>query len=194
MEGEYLFYDRATAIPAKKDIGLVILADKDKRRQITFVCQRAMAEEMDRRANMPLQGNADDRMPDILGKLLGKLYPASCRIMILSVRGGKFLAKLVLDDSLPTDTPDNTFDIRLSDAVILSLATGIPMIASKELMKSVSTEYTDSSETVIKLPINTLSDKMLAEALEKAISEENYELASRVRDEMKARQESKEKK
>ena len=37
------------------------------------------------------------------------------------------------------------------------------------------------------LPVNTITDDMLKSALEKAIQEENYELASHLRDEMKRR-------
>ena len=43
------------------------------------------------------------------------------------------------------------------------------------------------SQNKIALPVNALSVEMLHHALEKAIEDENYELASMLRDEMKKR-------
>ena len=39
----------------------------------------------------------------------------------------------------------------------------------------------------VSIPVNTISDDMLQKALDKAIADENYELASHLRDEMKRR-------
>jgi protein-arginine kinase activator protein McsA len=37
------------------------------------------------------------------------------------------------------------------------------------------------------IPVNSISEEMLQQALDRAVSEENYELASYLRDEMKRR-------
>ena len=55
------------------------------------------------------------------------------------------------------------------------------------LMNRQSVAYRENSRGV-SLPVNTISDKMLQSALEKAILEENYELASHLRDEKKRRE------
>ena len=39
----------------------------------------------------------------------------------------------------------------------------------------------------ISLPINTMTNEMISEALQKAIEEENYEIASHLRDEQRRR-------
>ena len=44
-----------------------------------------------------------------------------------------------------------------------------------------------STKNKLAVPINTLTLKMLKKALDKAIEEENYELASLLRDELKHR-------
>ena len=59
-------------------------------------------------------------------------------------------------------------------------------------MKRQSVMYMENSRGV-SLPVNTISDKMLQAALDKAIADENYELASHLRDEKKRRQKQNEK-
>ena len=51
----------------------------------------------------------------------------------------------------------------------------------------------DPASNAVNLPIRILTDKMLADALEKALKQEQYELASRLRDEQQARKDAKEK-
>ena len=60
-------------------------------------------------------------------------------------------------------------------------------------MQEISTRYMDPASNAVNLPIRILTDKMLADALEKALKQEQYELASRLRDEQQARKDAKEK-
>ena len=53
-------------------------------------------------------------------------------------------------------------------------------------MKRQSVPYQRSSNGVA-MPLNAISNKMLQEALDKAVEDENYELASHLRDEMRRR-------
>ena len=77
--------------------------------------------------------------------------------------------------------------IRASDAVLLSYVGNIPLFIDSALMSRQSVLYKENSKGV-SLPVNTISDKMLQTALEKAIFDENYELASHLRDEKKRRE------
>ena len=49
-----------------------------------------------------------------------------------------------------------------------------------------STVY-DRESTGVPLPVNTINDEMLQRALEKAVKNENYEMASHLRDELNRR-------
>ena len=62
----------------------------------------------------------------------------------------------------------------------------MPIYATREVMQSQSAPYVKNAVRV-PLPINVLSDKMIEEALEKAIQSEDYEMASSLRDELKKR-------
>ena len=76
--------------------------------------------------------------------------------------------------------------IRASDAILLSFISNIPLFIEEKLMKRQSVPYRRSSEGVA-MPLNAISNKMLQEALDKAVEDENYELASHLRDEMRRR-------
>lgn len=79
--------------------------------------------------------------------------------------------------------------IRASDAVLLSYVGNIPLFIDSDLMARQSVAYNENSKGV-SLPVNTISDKMLQAALDKAILDENYELASHLRDEKRRREKS----
>ena len=80
-----------------------------------------------------------------------------------------------------------TIPIRASDAVLLSLAARIPIYIESSLMARQSVRFSGLSHAV-SLPVNTLSLEMLDQALKKAVEDENYELASQLRDERKRRE------
>lgn len=50
-----------------------------------------------------------------------------------------------------------------------------------------SVRFSENSNA-ISMPVNTLSTEMLDKALQKAVEDENYELASHLRDEKKRRE------
>ena len=74
----------------------------------------------------------------------------------------------------------------------LSLVGDIPLYIESGLMRRQSVAYRENSRGV-SLPVNTISDEMLQAALDKAIADENYELASHLRDEKKRRNKNGEK-
>lgn len=80
-----------------------------------------------------------------------------------------------------------TVPIRASDAVLLSMGARIPIYMESSLMARQSVRFSENSNA-ISMPVNTLSTEMLDKALQKAVEDENYELASHLRDEKKRRE------
>ena len=76
--------------------------------------------------------------------------------------------------------------IRASDAVLLSVAADVPIYIESRLMQRQSVRFSENSHGIA-IPVNTLSTEMLDEALRKAVEQENYELASQLRDEKRKR-------
>ena len=73
--------------------------------------------------------------------------------------------------------------IRACDAVLMSHIGHVPLFIEERLMEKQSVPYYKKS-TGIAMPLNALSHSLLKEALDKAVEDENYELASHLRDEM----------
>ncbi|WP_369916875.1 hypothetical protein [Prevotella sp. oral taxon 376] len=73
--------------------------------------------------------------------------------------------------------------IQIADAVLLSIISGIPIYIDEVLIRKQGAEFHKDSHG-LKLPINALSLDMLEKAIDRAISEENYELASMLKEEI----------
>jgi len=101
-------------------------------------------------------------------------------ILFNSIIDGQYKALLVNKDDL-TLTP-----IRASDAILLAHVAKLNIFMEEHLFKRQSVD-SSVSQNKMALPLNALSFEMLHHALEKAIEDENYELASMLRDEMKNR-------
>ena len=82
----------------------------------------------------------------------------------------------------------DSFNIRASDAVLLHVAGQVPLYIEETLMDRQSVSSSSSQMKGIHIPINTLSEDMLKDALNKAVFEENYEMASKLRDELRRRE------
>ena len=70
--------------------------------------------------------------------------------------------------------------------MLLSVSGNIPIYIETSLMARQGTAF-NKNATGASLPINILDNKMIEDALAKAIKDENYELASRISEEIKRR-------
>ena len=172
MDKTRLIFDNATEIAGNKEIGILSLTDLDKTRQLSIVCERNVALEIDKRN--------DNLLPEVLVKLLTKNTNSIFEILITDIVDGQYKVYVFNADTLDY-TP-----IRASDAVLLSMVADIPIFISETLMRQQSVEYT-GKKTGVTVPINAISIPMLEESLKKAIDSENYEMASKLRDEINKR-------
>lgn len=78
-------------------------------------------------------------------------------------------------------------DSRTSDAVALALRFGVPIYTTESIM---STEGVIVSEEMFEVEMDDDSVEAMRKALQKAVEDENYELASALRDMIKQREES----
>ena len=178
MNKTRLIFDNATEIAGNKEIGILSLTDLDKTRQLSIVCERNVALEIDKRRSP--QAVNDNLLPEVLVKLLTKNTNSIFEILITDIVDGQY--KVYVFNAYTLDyTP-----IRASDAVLLSMVADIPIFISEALMRQQSVEYT-GKKTGVTVPINAISIPMLEESLKKAIDSENYEMASKLRDEINKR-------
>lgn len=178
MSKVQLIYKGVSQIVGGPELGLLILSDLTHTRQIAVVCDKRMEFELSLRTS----GKADtDRLlPEVLCSVNPLMTSEHYEILFNSIIDGQYKSLLVNKDDL-TLTP-----IRASDAVLLAHVAKLNIFMEEHLFKRQSVDFS-KNENKMALPVNALSLEMLHHALEKAIDDENYELASMLRDELKKR-------
>lgn len=130
----------------------------------------------------------DYKMPrpmthDLLLTIMKQLGAVLKKVLIYKVKDGVYYSYLFMEK----EGKEFKIDSRTSDAIALALRYKCPICTTAEIMESEQLyEVGDSAFTV---NVNMVDVKALKESLTKAVEEENYELASRLRDEIKRREE-----
>lgn len=162
-------------------ISLLVLSDETRSRVMTIVCEQSTGREIALR--MAGVSGLSRRLPETLCAMLPFLNGESYELRVYDVYGGEYKCALT-----------HRFDgsqvpIRMSDGVLLALVARLDIVIGRQLFFHQSIAYDKESHSMA-IPINVLSETMLEHALEKAVEDENYEMASVLRDELKKRKES----
>lgn len=180
MDKVRLIFQSVTEIVGNNDVGLLILADEQKQRELAIPCDKAMLYQF--RLRIQKAPITNILLPEILWQALKNETDAAFEIIIHDLIDGQYRTILFNTDNL---TP---YAMRVSDALLLAYISGIPIYIDNKLMKKQSVAY-QKDRRALSIPVNTITDSMLEKALKKAIQDENYELASHLRDEIKRREE-----
>ena len=173
-----LIFKSVTEIVGSDDVGLLILVDEQQQRQLTIPCDRNMLYQFSLRVQkVPITNRM---LPEVLWQVIRSQTTLHFEILINDLIEGQYRAVLYNVETLEPVL------IRISDAMLLSYVSDIPVYIDEKLMKKQSVKYVHNAQGM-SIPVNTLTDDMLNKALNKAIEEEHYELASLLRDEMKRR-------
>lgn len=161
-----------------RGMSLIMLTDEQEERMLAVVCDHLTGREIVMRVagGAPMMSR---RLPEVLAKMCG-IKPDTHEIFIFDIYDGEYKAN-VHHRYNGTRVP-----IRISDGVLLSLVADIDIVMDRQFFMQQSVPYEPDSHGMA-LPINTLSDQMLRGAMQKAIDEENYEMASQLRDELNRR-------
>ena len=163
--------------------GLAIarMLDEQEKRSLNVVIDEAMSTQLTLRA---VNNQECERMlPEALCSLLKQSVGGQpLESTVYAIHKGQYQVML-LNRLNYLSVP-----IRISDAILLSVTGDVPFYVDTQLMANQCTVF-DRDAQGVGLPINTLDSQRLNELLEKAISEENYELAAHVRDELEQRKE-----
>lgn len=174
-----IILDGATVLDRSEGIGLLSLTDREKTRQITIICEKRIAEEISKRIS---KVNPIGKMllPEVAAQIIATHQEDRYQVVIYNIKDGQYSTYIL------NQTSGEVFPIRVSDAILFAIVAGMPIMMNEELFLRQSVEYTESA-TSFKIPINAISIKALNEYLDKALAEENYELAAKLRDELKKR-------
>lgn len=177
-----LFFRQATEVVGSDHDGLLILTDAFQERQLAVPCSGSELAEFKQRLDKRKPSN---KLIDVLWSVIRWQTNLDLEIVISGLSNGNYTAVLSNMDTL------DQVAINASDAVLLNYISKdkIPVYIDEKLFIRQSSQFDIRSKGVV-LPVNTLSISMLRKALEKAVSDENYELASQLRDEMRRRNEA----
>ena len=165
-------------IVGTEDLSLLILTDMVNERQLTVVCDADMAHQFDLRlAKIPITGIM---LPEALWNMMRMQTGSEYELVIYDVDKGRYEAMLVEQYSL------QSVKLRASDAILMSYISRIPLYMEERLYMRQSVPFEEDPHKLT-VPVNAISTDMLKKALDKAIDEENYELASHLRDELLSR-------
>ena len=164
----------------------VLLEEKDGDRSLPIIVGSAEAQAIAlylEGVNMP-RPMTHDLLVNVLENIDGEI----CRVLISRITNGTFFAEIEVSSP---HTGETIIDARPSDAIAIALLTQAQIYISDEVMDSASIDnFTKESEIVEAVTSEDLSFEIseeivlenLNEALEKAVSEEEYEVAARLRD------------
>ena len=167
----------------------VLLKEKEGARHLQILVDSAQAQAIAlylESVNMPRP-----MTHDVLVNVLENLDGAINRVLIARISKGTFFAEIEIHSP---NSGEMIIDSRPSDAIAIALRTLAPIYISDEVMEVASIEnLADDNEMRNVVTSKELSGELpeelvlenLNEALEKAIGDEEYELAARLRDRIK---------
>lgn len=172
-------------IKQAKLVGLIMLVDMEEKRQLIVVTDHPTSMYISATSEAKRHSQARSKffersalyaavslLPDEMRKLM--------YVHVDGLFGGQYQAQLIRRNA---DINEEPHLLRMSEAVLLSIVSDIPMYIDDHLWRIQSTVYKkNSSETSI--PMNTLPLDMLKEALRQAIDKEEYETAKLLNDEI----------
>lgn len=154
-------------------VAIVLLTDQERQRALTVICDEPMQQQLLLRMKVPQQ------CATMLPEALLTLLPSTYELMVFGLYDGQYQVALMGNDGA-------TVRLRMSDAVLLTMMSDIPLYIEEGLMARQSVPFEEKA-TGIAIPINTMDVARLKLVLQKAVDEENYELASQLRDEINRR-------
>ncbi len=164
----------------------VLLEEKEGDRSLPVIVGSAEAQAIAlylEGVNMP-RPMTHDLLVNVLDNLDGEIN----RVVIARISNGTFYAEIEVSSP---QSGEVIIDSRPSDAIAIALLTLTPIYISDEVMDSVGIDnFTKESEVAEAISSDNLSYEIseevvlenLNEALQKAVSEEEYEVAARLRD------------
>lgn len=88
MAKERLFFKGVSEIVGTDDLGLLILTDESKERQITIVCDKAMAVQIELRVKkLPI---TRIMLPEVMSKLLSSYADSDFELLIDDIIDGQY--------------------------------------------------------------------------------------------------------
>lgn len=158
----------------------LVLEEKDGTRKLPVIISSLEAESIFR-SSIPTQPFRP-MTHDLFLITIGKLGATLRKVIIYKVEEGIFYSLIVIE----REGKIVCVDSRTSDAIALAIRTNCPIFTTEEVMSR--EQLNMIGETAFAVNVNAVDSDTLREAMNKAVSEEKYEQASLLRDEIKRRE------
>lgn len=178
-----LKYKSISEIVGSDDLGILCLMNESETLLLSIVCDRSTIEQF-RMHTLDL--NIKDKLlPEVLWKVISQVSDAHYNILINDLDDGQYKSFIC------NESTKEQFPIRVSDAILLAVIAKLPIYIDALLMDKQSVPCDRVNGNRMSIPVNVISQDMLQVALDKAIKNEDYEQASKLRDEISKRSKAK---
>jgi len=173
-----LIFKNVSDVVNEQGIALITLVDESGMRQISISCDSDMSHQLS--MHVGPTPHKDRLLPEVAMRLLPEQVRQQLQIVIYDLLEGEYKAYVFNTETFETHA------ILAAHGVLMSIVGNIPLYIEEALMNRQSTEYRKGA-TGISVPLNAMSIEMLNHSLQKAIEQEDYEMASKFRDELASR-------
>lgn len=178
MNKTEIIFKNISEIIGTKDKGLLVLVDRAEEYLLSITCERYDMQLFDLYFT---KGKMSERMlPAVLWNIISSDQSNAFELLILDVVDGQYMTVLNNVETL------DQYAIRATDGVLLAYMARLPINIDTNLWERQRVPYNPNGNGVA-LPVNVISTPMLKEALERAIRDEDYKLASNLSEELKRR-------
>ncbi len=159
---------------------ILLLQERDGSRKLPLMLNLSDARALSRKIH-PEQTGGDTDAADMMRDMAAAYGIRAEEVLIYRVERGEFMAFLFFS----RDNEVRHIVARAADAILAALTFGCPIFIMAELFER---QYLrELGGGVVSFPLNVLSLELLEDVLRTAVENENYELASQIRDEIKRR-------
>lgn len=163
-----------------RGIYILLLEEKDGTRKLPVMLGMADAHALLRKLHPEQTGGGRD-VADVMASVTGLYDIQAEEVLIYRIERGEFMAFLFFSQN---NVVRHTI-ARAVDAVLVALTYHCPIYINAELFEC---QYLrELGNGVVSFPLNVLSLELLEDVLRTAVENENYELASQIRDEINRR-------
>lgn len=161
---------------------LVLLQEKGGERLLPILMSRKRALLLSMREQLPIQMPVAATPVDAALLLMQKFGVNVTRVVLTDVQKGLFLCDVYAEQN---GVEQKLEYCQAPDGIVLATTMKCPIMIEDELLQAQYMHKT--GENSFAMNINTLTRQMLEKALQQAVNSENYEAASRLRDELAKR-------
>ncbi|MBO4906027.1 MAG: bifunctional nuclease family protein [Bacteroidaceae bacterium] len=172
----------ASSVPVTDEGALIMLREKNGDRVIPLQMSMRRAVTLMARDKMPLPAQLPVSVGDISVMMLQQFGINITYVELTAVKEGNFTCRVVCHRGEEEHIIEHC---QAADGLIISVISRCPLVIEEELLEL---QYMHKiGDGAYAMNINILSRRLLEQALEHAVANENYEVASQLRDELQRR-------